>query len=107
MLGFVRAPGWYIPLVGGFAERSLMLTPDYHPSQTTTGISRPCNCAQRALPPLMLSIGDTCEATGIKKDKLYEYLRTGSLPSVVIGRRRLIRRTDLEQWVAGLVPSRA
>ena len=54
------------------------------------------------LPPLAVSPVVAAEALDIGRTKLYELLESGRLPSVHIGRRRLIRVADLAAFVASL-----
>lgn len=64
-----------------------------------------CACLpmpERQIPRLMLSIDEVTVATGIGRDLLYVHLRTGALPSVQMGRRRLVRVADLQAWVERL-----
>jgi len=52
--------------------------------------------------PLVLSVEACARVTGLGRTKLYEALATGELPSLKIGRRRLIRVATLEAWLASL-----
>ncbi len=56
--------------------------------------------------PLLLSVEQALDHLGgdVSRSKFYEYLRNGSLRSVSMGRRRLIRRSDLERFVEDLQP---
>jgi excisionase family DNA binding protein len=47
-------------------------------------------------------VDEATAALGISRSKVYQYLRTGRLPSVTLGRRRLIRSDDLCAFVAEL-----
>lgn len=40
--------------------------------------------------------------TGLSRTKVYELIRTGELPSVKVGTRRLVRSADLHGFVADL-----
>ncbi|WP_329518642.1 helix-turn-helix domain-containing protein [Spirillospora sp. NBC_01491] len=44
---------------------------------------------------------DAGRALGIGRTKIYQLIRTGDLPSVTIGRRRLIAVRDLDDYVEG------
>ena len=48
---------------------------------------------------LALSIQEVELATSIRKDLIYAAVNSGELPSLKIGRRRLIRRKTLEKWL--------
>jgi excisionase family DNA binding protein len=52
--------------------------------------------------PLVLSVKDCVRLTTLGRTKLYEALASGELPSLRVGRRRLIRMTALHTWLAGL-----
>ena len=43
-----------------------------------------------------LSIDETARQLGCGKAKVYELIRTGELPSVKIGRRRVVRWADVD-----------
>ncbi|HLZ28485.1 MAG TPA: helix-turn-helix domain-containing protein [Chloroflexota bacterium] len=53
---------------------------------------------------LLNTVDETTEQLRVSRSKVYEYIRSGALKSVVIGRRRLVRRSDLEQFVRDLQP---
>lgn len=46
-----------------------------------------------------LSVPEACHIAGIKNDRLYAEINSGRLPSVKIGKRRLIRRESLDKWL--------
>lgn len=52
---------------------------------------------------LTLTVGETAELLGISRSTAYEYVRTGELPSVVLGRRVLIPRHRLQRLLDGEV----
>src|SRR4051794_38611707 len=52
--------------------------------------------------PEASSIAQSAFMAGVSRTKLYEALADGSLPSLKIGRRRLVRRDALKAWLAGL-----
>lgn len=58
--------------------------------------------------PLLLDAGGVCDLLSIGKTLFYSMLSLGQIgpPSVKLGRRRLWRRADLEQWVKAGCPSR-
>lgn len=52
--------------------------------------------------PLLLSVMEGARLLGISRTKAYEFVLSGELPTVKIGRLRRIRRGDLEAFVASL-----
>jgi excisionase family DNA binding protein len=52
--------------------------------------------------PLLLSIPDAAKACGVGRDLFYDLVKRGSVPSVYIGRRRLIRTDELAKWTKTL-----
>jgi excisionase family DNA binding protein len=48
---------------------------------------------------LAYSVGEAAQLTGLSRDLLYEQMRRGNLRYVKIGRRRLITRQHLEQFL--------
>jgi len=53
--------------------------------------------------PLLLTINQVAGLLNLGRTKTYEIVRSGKLKSIKVGSRRLIRREDVEQYVAGLV----
>ena len=53
-------------------------------------------------PRLAYSVEEAAEAIGISPRQIYLLLRSGELGSVKIGKRRLIRLTDLTTFLASL-----
>lgn len=53
---------------------------------------------------LAYSVPEASAAIGIGKTKIYELIQQGSLPSTLIGKRRLIRAADLEALISGQLP---
>ena len=51
--------------------------------------------------PLTYSVGETRKLLGISRTLVYQAIRTGQIPSIRIGRRILIPRLSLEQWLDG------
>lgn len=49
---------------------------------------------------LAYSIGEAAQLTGLSRDLLYDQMRRGNLHYVKIGRRRLITRQHLEQFLS-------
>lgn len=59
------------------------------------------------LPPeaILLDIDDAMRALRISRSRLFQLASSGELKSVQLGRRRLFRRNDLEDFAAGLTPT--
>jgi excisionase family DNA binding protein len=55
-----------------------------------------------SVPVLMLTLEQVKAAVNLSEDTLREVMRSGALPSVLVGRARRIRWTDLQNWVASL-----
>ena len=53
--------------------------------------------------PLFYTVEQTVDRLQISRQKLYEYLRSGELPSALVGRKRLFLVTDVEAFATGLV----
>jgi excisionase family DNA binding protein len=68
-------------MAGSAAERTTTNT-----AQSLSGLER-----------LAYGIADAAFVSGISRSKLYELLSSGTLPSVKIGARRLIRARDLAE----------
>jgi excisionase family DNA binding protein len=51
-----------------------------------------------------LSIAEACAAAGIGRTKLYEAIADGRLKARKLGKRTLILRDDLRQFLAALPP---
>ncbi len=52
---------------------------------------------------LLLSIPEAMEITGLGRSLLVEKLLCGEIGSVKVGRRRLVPRSAIEAYVAGLI----
>jgi excisionase family DNA binding protein len=52
---------------------------------------------------LAYSVDEAARLTGLSRDLLYDEMRRGHLPYIKVGRRRLITRPDLEQFL-GITP---
>lgn len=65
-------------------------------------IPEPSINQETALPTgkLFYSVPEACAVLGIGRSFLYELLARDELPSVVLGRRRLIHVAALERWAA-------
>ena len=51
---------------------------------------------------LLLSITEAAESLGISRAHFYEFLNSKMVPTVRLGRRRMVRVEDLEAFVASL-----
>jgi excisionase family DNA binding protein len=54
------------------------------------------------LEPLAVDIPEACRLTGLGRSKLYELLTAGEIPSVKVGKRRVVPVASLRQWLAKL-----
>ncbi|HIP78026.1 MAG TPA: DNA-binding protein [Kiloniellaceae bacterium] len=52
--------------------------------------------------PLALSVREAAALAGVGRTILYEAVGSGALPSLKVGRRRLIRTESLEAWLESL-----
>ena len=52
--------------------------------------------------PLSYSIEETCKITGLGRTKLYEAINKGLLPAKKYGRRTIILKTDIEEFLDSL-----
>ena len=59
-----------------------------------------CTCGGAAPHPLLLSVTEVAELLRIHRATVYDLLATGQLRSTTLGRRRLIPRAALEEFVA-------
>lgn len=55
---------------------------------------------------LMYSVVRSAELSGLGRTKIFEAMRSGELVAVKVGRRTLIRRSDLVAWIESL-PARS
>jgi excisionase family DNA binding protein len=60
-----------------------------------TGTSEPDPAAER----LAYSVNEAADLTGLSRDLLYDQMRRGNLTSIKVGRRRLITRHHLQQFL--------
>ena len=49
-----------------------------------------------------IAIPQACERIGLSRSTLYELLNQRQIPSIKVGRRRLVRIEDLDRWLASL-----
>ena len=52
--------------------------------------------------PRLLSIPQTCRLIGVGRSSLYQMMASGQVRSVKIGRRRLVPREAIDEFVANL-----
>ena len=52
-------------------------------------------------PRLAFGVQEVADALGVSRELVKHMIRTGELPSVKLGRRRLISRKALERFLAG------
>lgn len=57
---------------------------------------------QLPIAPVALTTADAARSLGIGKTKLFELIAGGELPAIRLGGRTLIRRSDLEDFIAAL-----
>ncbi|WP_374986555.1 helix-turn-helix domain-containing protein [Streptomyces fradiae] len=61
----------------------------------------------RPVEPLLYKPEEAAKALGLGRSTVYELMAAGVLAYVKVGRCRRIRRSDLERYVAGLMPAAA
>jgi excisionase family DNA binding protein len=73
-----------------------------HPA-TTRSLAAPFETSQPEPDPaaerLAYSVGEAARLTGLSRDLLYDEMRRGNLQYVKIGRRRLITRRHLQEFL--------
>jgi excisionase family DNA binding protein len=47
----------------------------------------------------LLTVDETIRVLRLGRTRVHEILRSGEIPSLKLGRRRLVRRKDLEAWL--------
>jgi len=52
------------------------------------------------IPRLLLNVAEVAEALGVSRRQVYNLAATAGLPTVKLGGRRLVRVSDLHEWVA-------
>ena len=65
------------------------------PAALATGQPGPDPAAER----LAYSVDEAARLTGLSRDLLYDQMRRGNLASIKVGRRRLITRQHLQQFL--------
>jgi excisionase family DNA binding protein len=56
---------------------------------------------QTDLESALIGINHLAERLGLSRRTIHRILARGELPSLQIGRRRLVRLSDLRRWLAG------
>ena len=60
--------------------------------------------SQKSIPqPLTYGPAEAAKALSISRGRFYQFLKEGGLPSFTLGRRRLIRVCDIEDFLARAV----
>ena len=70
------------------------------PAVTKTGRPEPGRSAER----LAYSIDEAARLTGLSRDLLYDEMRRGNLTYLKVGRRRLITRHHLQEFLGDASP---
>lgn len=52
---------------------------------------------------LTMTVEEAAEVLGISRSLAYEGVHSGEIPSITVGRRILIPRAALEEWLSGQV----
>ena len=65
------------------------------------------NPHEHALSHLAVAPAQAAVMAGIGRTKLYEAISSGALPSFKIGTRRLIRVSDLDDWLTSFTEPRS
>ena len=75
--------------------------PDSSPSSTDAPSPHPLHVPAPRSPTerLAYSVDEAASLTGLSRDLLYDQMRCGNLDYIKIGRRRLITRQHLEQFL--------
>jgi excisionase family DNA binding protein len=55
---------------------------------------------------ILLSVPETCRRLGCGRTRFYELIRSGRLPSVLLGQSRRVRESDLTAFIASLADQR-
>ena len=56
--------------------------------------------SENSATPLLLSVLQAAKLLGISRNLCYEQIGEGTIPHVRLGRRVLVSRVALEQWIA-------
>ena len=52
----------------------------------------------------LLTISQFCEAANCGRTRAYQLINSGKIPALKNGKKTLIRRADVEAWIASLNP---
>ena len=91
-----RATGAYDPLPGPVSPTPDQATQHAVRSRVAT---ETCQSASDPAERLAYSVDEAARLTGLSRDLLYDEMRRGNLPYVKVGRRRLITRQHLQQFL--------
>ncbi len=89
------ASGELMPLVGGGEDHLVGR------ASAPRLLARPGRLLESGLvqPPMTASVTEAARLLGISRSHAYELVRLGQLPHVRLGRRIVVPRRELEQWV--------
>jgi excisionase family DNA binding protein len=75
--------------------------PESRPASADASAPSPADAPAPSPPAerLAYSVGEAARLTGLSRDLLYDQMRCGNLDYIKIGRRRLITRQHLEQFL--------
>jgi excisionase family DNA binding protein len=62
----------------------------------------PAPAAAAVVTPLAYGPAEAAQLTGLSRARMYQLMKDGTVPSVKLGRRRLIRRQRLEELLVSL-----
>lgn len=48
---------------------------------------------------LVLNVKEVAEALGISRSYAYELMRNGTIPTVQLGRKRIVSKEKLNEWI--------
>ena len=73
-------------------------------SKLPCGVSSPLHLevSSPAPEPEAVSVDEACRLTGVGRSKIYELIAEGTMPSLKIGRRRLVRLSAIRRFIARL-----
>ena len=60
----------------------------------------PTNAPDRPIHALCLSVAEAAAVIGVSPRQIYTLAHKAGLPTIRLGGRRLVRRADLEKWLA-------